>query len=194
MKEKKNIISIIMLAIYTLMLVSFAVAIIFGGQKISGALYFIAIAISFAFAFLEKKYGATYKSAYRFSIYISDLLNIIALIAMIVNTPYVLTFSIALGIFVLCLVVDVFSQNRKKMKNKENYVMLVFNLLFMISVFIHFFDIELNIGFTVISDILALAVLTMKIMLAFAKEYKEPEEAKDDLADKIKSDVEERVE
>lgn len=194
MKEKKNIISIIMLAIYTLMLVSFAVAVIFAGQKISGAIYFITITISLAFAFLEKKYGATYKSAYRFSIYISDLLNIIALIAMIVNTPYVLTFSIALGIFVLCFVVDLVSQNRKKMKSKENYIALVFNVLFMISIFVHFFDIGQNIAYSVISNILALAVLSMKILLAFSKEYKEQEEQKDDLADKIKSDSEERVE
>ena len=76
MQEKKNIISIIMFSIYTAFLVFFAISIIWGGQKISGAVYFVIFAVSLAFAVLERKYGASYKSLYRFSIYIADFVNI----------------------------------------------------------------------------------------------------------------------
>lgn len=194
MQEKKNIISIIMFSIYTAFLVFFAISIIFGGQKISGAVYFVIFAVSLAFAILERKYGASYKSLYRFSIYIADFVNICALVSFIYYELFVPVMTVSLGIYVACLIVDLLSKNRNKQQSKLNIGVLVLNCLFMVCVFPFFFEMNIHVSVAVISLVLSIGVLAIKIVLACSHELDEKVAVSDEFSDKIKSEQEERVE
>ena len=194
MQEKKNIISIIMFSIYTAFLVFFAISLIWGGQKISGAVYFVIFAVSLAFAVLERKYGASYKSLYRFSIYIADFVNICALVSFIYYGLFVPVMAVSLGIYVACLIVDLLSKNRNKQPSKLNIGVLVLNCLFMVCVFPFFFEMNIHVSIALISLVLSIGVLAIKIVLACSHELDEKVAVSDEISDKIKSEQEERVE
>lgn len=183
-----------MFSIYTAFLVFFAISIIFGGQKISGAVYFVIFAVSVAFAILERKYGASYKSLYRFSIYIADFVNICALVSFIYYGIFVPFMAISLGIFVACLIVDLLSKNRNKQQSKLNIGVLVLNCLFMVCVFPFFFELSIHIAVAIFALVISVGVLVIKIVLACSHELDEKIAVSDELSDKIKSEQEDRVE
>ena len=194
MQDKKNIISIIMFCLYTALFVFFVFTLIFGGQKIAGAFYFVIFAVSLAFAFLERKYGASYKSLYRFSIYIADAVNICAMVSFLCYNLCVPFVSASLGVYVVIFIVDLFSHNRNKLQSKLNILALVFNCLFMALFLTYFFYEKIGIALSIIGLVVSVIVLAVKMVLAFKRELDEKEQVKDELFEKIKSSGDDRVE
>lgn len=194
MKEKKNIISIIMFMLYTAFLVFFVVALFTQVLAVAGSLYFLMFAISLAFAFLEKKYGASFKSFYRCSLYISDIVNVCALISLLCYEINVWLFVPSLVLFVSSFVVDLFSHNRKKLQSRLNVIVLICNSCFMFAVFPFFYDSTFSIAFAIASVIFACAVLILKVVLAFSRVYDENCEQENELVKKLKMAQEEQVE
>lgn len=194
MQGKKNIISIIMFSLYTALFVFFVFTMIFGGQKIAGAFYFVIFAVSLAFAFLERKYGASYKSLYRFSIYIADAVNICAMVSFLCYRICVPFVSASLGVYFVIFIVDLFSHNRNKLQSKLNILALVFNCLFMALFITYFFDAKIGFVPALIGLVVSVLVLAIKIVLAFKHELEEKEQVNDELSEKIKSSNDDRVE
>ncbi len=194
MQDKKNIISIIMLCLYTALFVFFVFTLIFGGQKIAGAFYFIIFAVSLAFAFLERKYGASYKSLYRFSIYIADAVNICAMVSFLCYSLCIPFVSASLGVYVVIFLVDLFSHNRNKLQSKLNILALVFNCMFMALHMAYFFDGSTSVAFAIAGLVVSVMVLAVKMILAFKHGLEEEHQIKDELSEKIKSSGDDRVE
>lgn len=194
MKNKKNIVSIIMFMLHVSLLVFFVVALFFGEQVLAGSFYFILFAISLAFAILEKKYGASYKSFYRYSLYVSDIVNVCALISLLCYKINVGLSIASLALFAMSLVVDLFSHNRKKLQSKLNVVVLICNSCFMFTIFPYFYDSTSGIWLAIVAVVLAVVVLTLKIVLACERKFDDEEEQKDELVEKLKMAQEEQVE
>lgn len=194
MQGKKNIISIIMFSLYTALFVFFVSTMIFVGQKIAGAFYFVIFAVSLAFAFLERKYGASYKSLYCFSIYIADAVNICAMVSFLCYRICVPFVSASLGVYFVIFIVDLFSHNRNKLQSKLNILVLVFNCLFMALFITYFFDVEIGFVPALIGLVVSVLVLVVKIVLAFKHELEEKEQVNNELSEKIKSLSDDRVE
>lgn len=194
MKETKNIISIIMFMLYTAFLVFFVVALLVRVQSVAGSFYFLMFATSLAFAFLEKRYGANFRSYYRFSLYISDIVNVCALISLLRFKINVWLFASALALFVASFVVDLFSHNRKKLQSKINVVVLICNSCFMFSIFPFFYDSTFSIAFAISAVVFACAVLVLKVVLALSRVFDESFEQKNELVEKLKMAQEEQVE
>lgn len=182
-----------MFMLHVSLLVFFVVALFFGEQVLAGSFYFMLFAISLAFAFLEKKYGASFKSFYRYSLYVSDIVNLCALISLLCYKINVGLSIASLALFAMCLVVDLFSHNRKKLQSKLNVVVLICNSCFMFAIFPYFYDATFGFGLAIASVVLAVTVLTIKVVLACDRKF-DDDEQKDELIEKLKMAQEEQLE
>jgi len=190
MQNKKNIISILMLSLYAAMFALFVIAIFFIDSIVAGSVYFIIFAMSVTFTIIEKKYGMGEKSYYRYSIILSDVINILAGIFMVLNNIYILCFGSSIAFFISSFIVDVTSKNMNKTNNKLSYITLGFNSLFMLACFPYFFDFKLGFAVALIAVWFAAAVFVLKTVLAFSNKRNikvEKESKSEEISDNTES-------
>ena len=165
MGTKSNIISTIMFAISSVLFVVFAMSIFLGGQVIAGSVYLLYFATSVAFAFLSKKYHSNFISIYRYSAFLSDFFNILA-VATIVHYGEHLGIMVAvLSILVVGLVQDVVATNRLEKRRIANILVNLFNLVLMISCIPYFFVELMSLTFAIIALVMAVAIMVLKVVL-----------------------------
>ncbi len=187
MASKNNVVSILLFVIYSMLLILFVCTILFGGQKIGGAIYFIFFAISVAFAFLDRKYHSSYINLYRYSAYLSDIFNIIAISSILyyqLHAPFMIAI---LCVFVVSLLVDILAKNRLEKRRFASICMSVFNCVFMFTIFPYFFVNNPDISLAVVALVTATLVMILKIVLAVVpyKEIENPKENKQSLETKV---------
>lgn len=166
MASKNNIVSTILFVIYSVLFVIFAITIFFGGQKIGGAIYFIFFAITVAFAFLDRKYHSNFVDLYRYSTYLSDLFNILA-VSSIVYYRVQMGYMIAvLSLLLVCLLIDLFAKNRPEKRRRESILVSIFNCVLMFTIFPYFFLADPGSALAIVAVIVAVAVMILKLLLA----------------------------
>ncbi len=177
---KNNVVSKLIFTLYLVFLVIFALTIFFGGPKIGGAIYFIVFALSVTFACLDRKYHSNYINLYRFSVYLSDLFNLVAVSAIIYYGKH-LPFMIAIiCLLTVAFVIDLFAKNRLEKRRIESILVSVFNCIFMVAIFLYFFVSKIPLYLAIFATIMAFSITALKLVLAlvpFKGEVKQ-EEAK----------------
>lgn len=166
MGNNSKLVSKIMFIISLLLFAIFVVTVLFGGQKIGGSIYFIFFVVSLTFAFLDRKYNSNYMQFYRYSKYLDDLINIMAV-------GSIIYYRIHSGFFIaiLCLVgvglfIDLFSKDRKETRRLESIIASILNCVFMFAIFPFFFFNNLSIAFPIIAVVVASVVDILKLVLA----------------------------
>ena len=198
MGKKSQLISKIMFSVSLLLFVVFAVAVLFGGQKIAGSIYFIFFTISLAFAFLDKKYNSNFFQFYRYSIYLDDLINIFAISSIIYHGQDVWYMIAVLCLVGIGLFVDLLSKNRFEKRRLESILVSFANLALMFVIFPYFFFKTIHNAVPIIAVVVVSVVAVLKIVLEIipVKVRAEEEEA-ESLIEKqvsVKSETEHNVE
>ncbi len=194
MVNKNNVVSILLFSISSILFVIFAFTIFFGGQKIGGSIYFIYFVIMLAFTAIDKKYSSNFIYFYRFSTYLSDAFNVLAVSSLIfyhIFLPYSIASCSILGV---CFFVDLFAKNRIEKRRLGSILVGVFNCALMFSIFPYFFLEEYSTGFAIFMLVLSICILLGKLTLAlvpYPKEQgaNEKEEKNSQVADDIVSHV-----
>lgn len=193
MVNKNNVVSILLFSISSILFVIFAFTIFFGGQKIGGSIYFIYFVIMLAFTAIDKKYSSNFIYFYRFSTYLSDAFNVLAVSSLIyyhIFLPYSIASCSILGV---CFFVDLFAKNRIEKRRLGSILVGVFNCTLMFSIFPYFFLEEYSMGFAVFMLVLSICVFLGKLTLALVPYPKqlggEKEENNSQAADDIVSHV-----
>ena len=166
MGNKNKLISKVMFFVSLALFFIFVVTTFFGGQKIAGSIYFIFFAISVAFACIDRKYSSNYFEFYRYSVYLDDLINILAVSTMI----YYKQDSIFM-IGVLCLVgvglfVDLLCKNRLEKRRATSIIVSVLNCALMLVIFPYFFITKMPIAVPILAVVVAFVVAVLKVILA----------------------------
>ena len=166
MGNKNKLISKVMFFVSLALFFIFAITTFFGGQKIAGAIYFIFFAMSVAFACVDKKYSSNYFEFYRYSIYLDDLINILA-----VSTMIYYKHDSLFMIGVLCLVgvglfVDLLCQNRLGKRRFASVVASVLNCALMLVIFPYFFITKMPLVMPILAVVVAFVVSVLKVFLA----------------------------
>ncbi len=191
MGNKSQIVSKIMFFVSLALFLIFALTIFFGGQKIGGAIYFIFFAVSVAFACLDRKYNSNYFEFYRYSVYLDDLVNILAVSSIIYYKQ-----DTAFMIAILCLVgvglfVDLLAKNRLGKRMFASIMASLLNLVLMIAIFPYFFEAKLSIAVPIIAVVVASIVSVLKIVLALLPNKETVVEKKQSIDEKVQLDNQE---
>ena len=191
MGNKSQIVSKIMFFVSLALFLIFALTIFFGGQKIGGAIYFIFFAVSVAFACLDRKYNSNYFEFYRYSVYLDDLVNILAVSSIIYYKQ-----DTAFMIAILCLVgvglfVDLLAKNRLGKRMFASIMASLLNLVLMIAIFPYFFETKLSIAVPIIAVVVASIVSVLKIVLALLPNKETVVEKKQSIDEKVQLDNQE---
>ena len=179
MGNKSQLVSKIMFYISLSMFFIFVGTIFFGGQKIAGAIYFIFFAMSVAFACLDKKYHSNFFEFYRYSIYLDDLVNILAVSSIIYYKQHPAFMIAALSLVGIGLFVDLLSKNRLEKRRFTSIMVSILNLCLMFVIFPYFFKDSLPLFVPILAVVIAAVVGLLKFILAvvpFKKEAIEQEE------------------
>ena len=166
MGSKSKLISTLMFIISLSLFLMFALTIIFGGQKMGGAIYFIFFAVFVAFACIDRKYNSKMFEFYKYAIYLDDLVNILAISSIIYynqDVPFMIAIlcTIGVGLFVDLL----FKTNHAKRKF-ETVAVTLLNCVLMLSIFPYFFIAEPSVVVPTIAVIVATVVTILKLILA----------------------------
>jgi len=166
MVNKNKLISRIMFSISLGLFFIFAITTFFGGQKIAGSIYFIFFAVSIAFACIDRKYSSNYFEFYRYSIYLDDLINILA-ISTLIYYKQDSAFMIAL----LCLVgvglfVDLLCKNRLEKRKISSIIVSILNCSLMLTIFPYFFFTNLSLALPIVAVVVGTLVAILKVVLA----------------------------
>ena len=199
MANKNNIVSIILFVISGVLFVVFSLTIFFGGQKIGGSIYFIYFAIMVAFAFLDRKYASNFINFYRFSTYLSDAFNILAVGSIIYYHQHIAQMIASVSILGLCLLVDLFSKNRLETRRLSSILITMFNLTLMFTIFPFFFISEYTLSLAICVVILSCLLLCLKLILAFlpgsnGQAQKKNEKSESDLVSEVSAPIEQDLE
>ena len=166
MGNKSQIVSKIMFYISLAMFFIFAGTIFFGGQKIAGAIYFIFFVVSVAFACLDRKYNSNFFEFYRYSIYLDDLVNILA-VSSIIYYKQDSAFMIAvLALLGVGLFVDLLSKNRLEKRRITSIIVSVLNCVLMFGIFPYFFIAKMPLFVPILAVVVAAVVGILKVVLA----------------------------
>ena len=188
MGNKSQLVSKIMFYISLVMFFVFAVTVFFGGQKIAGAIYFIFFVTSVAFACLDRKYNSNFYEYYRYSVYLDDLVNILAVSSFIFYKQDSIFMIIVLCLIGVGLFVDLLSKNRLEKRRLMSIIVSILNLVLMFVIFPYFFKNNLPLVAPIILVVIACIVGALKIVLAVVP-FKGKTEENDDSISDIEKDV-----
>lgn len=199
MTNKNNIVSYVLFIISLLLFVIFAISIFFGGQILGGAIYFIYFAIMLAFAILDRKYASNFYAFYRYSTYLCDAFNILALGSMIYYHIHIGYMIASISLFGVTLIIDLLSKNRYEKRRVESIIVMALNCLNMFAIFPYFFKETLSVALAMIVLAISAIITILKLILAFVpgKKTAAPEKSTNEsseLENKIMPSNEEDVE
>jgi len=187
--SNSKLVSKIMFIISLLLFSIFIVTILFGGQKIGGSIYFIFFVVSLTFAFLDRKYNSNYMQFYRYSKYLDDLINILAVGSIIYYRIHAAFFIAILCLVGVGLFIDLFSKDRTETRRLESIIASILNCVFMLAIFPFFFFENLSIAFPIVAVVIATIVDVLKLLLAVVPfKGKEKSESKEKTLDEEVSD------
>lgn len=166
MGNKSQLVSKIMFYISLAIFFIFSITVFFGGQKIAGAIYFIFFAMSVAFACLDRKYHSNFFEFYRYSIYLDDLVNILAVSSIIYYKQHPAFMIAVLSLIGVGLFVDLLSKNRLEKRRFTSIMVSILNLCLMFVVFPYFFKNNLPLFMPIIAVVIAGVVGILKVLLA----------------------------
>lgn len=180
MTNKNNIVSYVLFIISLALFVIFAISIFFGGQILGGAIYFIYFAIMLAFAILDRKYASNFYAFYRYSTYLCDAFNILALASMIYYNIHIGFMIASISLFGITLFIDLLSKNRYEKRRLEGIIVMVLNCLNMFAIFPYFFEESLSVILAILVLIISAVITILKLILAvvpFKKEVNSQEKS-----------------
>lgn len=180
--------------IYLLIIPAVAMTIcMFINAQAVGVIYFIALLISVVFFVIDKYYG-TYLTNYRQTFMLSELINLVAVIAIIyhefASQTLILNIFLSLLVFVECamLVIDAFFIKNKNITKYECVLVDLFKIGSMICILTYFYKVS-TFWYSIIALVFELVNLGFKIFFAVHKQ-KETGEIKtpsEELEDRIHS-------
>ncbi len=166
MSNKNNIVSIILFSLSVVLFVIFTFSVFFGGQKLGGAIYFIYFVTILAFNFLDRKYASNFIHLYRYSAYVSDAFNILALGSIIyygIHRPEMIA---AISLIGVAMLIDLFSKNRIEKRRLGSIIVGIFNCALMFCVFPFFFMLTVSKDVAICIVILSSLIVLVKLILA----------------------------
>lgn len=167
MGTKSSIISKILFSLSVTLFLIFAGTVFFGGQLIGGAIYFVYLATEVAFTFLDRKYNSTYIDLYRYSVYVADAFNVLAVGTIIYYGQDVAFMIATISILALSFVVDLFMRNSKEKRRLARRLARLLNCLFMVVICPYFFYTKaFHIAMPIVAVITASIVFVLKIVFA----------------------------
>lgn len=166
MGNKSQIVSKIMFYVSLVLFLIFAVTVFFGGQKIAGSIYFMFFAVSVAFACLDRKYNSNFFEYYRYSIYLDDLVNILAVSSIIYYKQDTAFMIAVLALIGVGLFVDLLSKNRLEKRRLTSIIVSILNCVLMFVVFPYFFKETLPLFVPILAVVIAAVVGILKVVLA----------------------------
>lgn len=179
MGNKSSIVSKVLFSLSVVLFLIFVGTIFFGGQVLGGAIYFIFLATEVAFTFLDRKYSSSYIDLYRYSVYLADAFNILAVATLIYynqDVPFMIAVVSILGV---ALLVDLFTRNSKEKRRLERRLARLLNCLLMVVIFPYFFYTGFPLAMPIAAVVTASVVLILKVVLAVVPlKGKESEEEK----------------
>ncbi len=197
MNRKKDLISGILFCVYAVLFLLFVPTTFFGGQIIGGGVYFVCFAVTIAYFILDLKYEFSFKTFYRFFVYINDLIIIMAIAIFIYYGIHTLWTIFTLCIVSLIFFADLLCKDRVQSKDKANITANVANLLVMSAIFPYFFFAKLDYSIMLICMIVATITLVCKIILAInsykAKKLSEEKTENNEIDSVIKNNVQDEV-
>jgi len=178
--SKSQIVSKVMFFVSLALFLIFSVTTFVCGQKVAGSIYFIFFAVSVAFACLDRKYNSNFFEFYRYSIYLDDLVNILAVSSIIYYKQDSVFMIAVLSLVGVGLFVDLFAKNRLEKRRFASIMATVLNCVLMIAIFPYFFISEMKLVVPITAVVIASIVSILKIVLAVVpcKEKTEIEENK----------------
>ena len=182
MGTKSKFVSTLMFIISLSLFMIFTLTIIFGGQKIAGAIYFIFFAVFVAFACIDRKYNSKLFEYYKYAIYLDDLVNILAISSIIYynhDIPFMIAILCVIGVG---LFVDLLFKTNHAKRKFETIAVTLFNCVLMLSIFPYFFINNPSIIVPIIAVVIASIVTILKLALALipVKENDKEKECKEE--------------
>ena len=144
----------------------FAGTVFFAGQKVGGAIFFVIFATEVAFTFLDRKYHSNYVDLYRYSVYLADATNILAvgtLIYYMHDIPFMIATISILGV---ALLVDLIMKNSSEKRRLESRLARLLNCVFMLVILPYFFGSDYPLVLPIVAVVTASVVLVLKVVLA----------------------------
>ncbi len=141
----------------------------FFSVKLVAAVYFIAILISAVFLVLDKRFGSILTN-YKLTFLLFDLVNLIAVIAVIyyeyAKHTFVLNMFLVMLVVIECLMmlIDLFLIKNKNLSTNENFVVDSMKLGSMICILTYFFNVS-DLYFAVIAFVFELAIFITRLVL-----------------------------
>lgn len=141
----------------------------FFSVKIVGGVYFIALIISAVFVVLDKKYGSLLTN-YKLTFFLFDLVNLIAVIAIVyyeyTKHTFVLNMFLTLLIVieVLMMVVDMFLIKNKNISPNQNFIVDVLKLCSMICILTYLFNVS-DLYFAIVAFVFEIVIFVLRLVL-----------------------------
>ena len=197
MNNKKDLISGIIFGIYFAMMLLFVPMVFFCGQVIGGGVYFVCFAITVAYFILDLKFEFSFKSFYRFFVYINDAINILAVAFFIYYGVHSWLTISTVSVLGLSLVADMICRDRNGNKTKLSLIANISDLIVMCSIFPYFYFEDINFAWLLIGLIFAVVMFACKVWLT-VRSYKlgltaENKEKKSELEKVIEDSVQDNV-
>lgn len=167
MGTKSSIVSKVLFSLSVVLFLIFAGTVFFAGQTVGGAIYFIYLATEVAFTFLDRKYNSTYIDLYRYSVYVADAFNILAVGTLIFYGQDVPFMIATIAISVVAFLVDLFMKNSKETRRLERRIARLLNCVLMLVLFPYFFYTKtFHVAMPITAVVVASVVLVLKVVLA----------------------------
>lgn len=197
MNRKKDLISGILFCVYAALFLIFVPTTFFGGQIIGGGVYFLCFAVTIAYFILDLKYEFSFKTFYRFFVYINDLIIIMAIAIFIYYGIHTLWTIITLCIVSITFFVDLICKDRVRSKNKANITANISSLIVMTAIFPYFYFVKLDYSIMLLCMIFAIITFVCKTILA-VNSYKinklaEEKMDQNDIGSVIQNDAQDEV-
>ena len=189
MGTKSSIVSKVLFSLSVVLFLIFAGTVFFGGQIFGGAIYFVFLATEVAFTFLDRKYSSSYIDLYRYSVYLADAFNILAVGTIIYynqDVPFMIAVISILGV---AMIIDLLMKNSKEKRRLERRLARLLNCLFMVVIFPYFFYSRFPLAMPIVAIVTASVVLILKVVLAVVP-FREKE---DEIENKTIDELDERV-
>lgn len=167
MGTKSSVVSKVLFSLSVVLFLIFSITVFLGGQIIAGSIYFVYLATEVAFTFLDRKYNSSYIDLYRYSVYVADAFNILA-VATLIYYGRDLPFMIAtISILAVSMLVDLFMKNSKEKRRIERRIARLLNCLLMVVICPYFFNVKsLGLSAPIVAVVFASVVFVLKIVLA----------------------------
>ena len=166
MGSKTSIVSKILFSLSAVLFLIFVGTVFFAGQKVGGAIFFMIFATEVAFAFLDRKYHSNYIDLYRYSVYLADATNILAVGTIIYYGQDVPFMIVAISILGVSMIVDLLMRNSSEKRRWESRLARLLNCVFMLVIFPYFFGYNFSIAIPIIAVVAAVVVLVLKVVFA----------------------------